>query len=158
MQRGLPRPSHVDYSKLMAAAKEIQNPAERMIAEEAALLVTHDALRYPIPGGNVTGTHTLPPLPAQPSDENLQKARLAISREMLAGPGSRIQTIGIRPSVGRYARQPLRPSPGGLSSPTPPTSPAYPPIPPSKTSPPRFTPSRNSSKPKPREETPWKRN
>ena len=86
IQRGLPRPLHVDYSKLMAAAKEIENPAERLIAEEAALLITHDALRYPIPGGSVTGTESLPPLPPHPSDENLQKARLAISREMLADP------------------------------------------------------------------------
>jgi pre-mRNA-splicing factor CDC5/CEF1 len=48
LQRNLPRPKHVDFDHLLAFAN-VSNPIQRMISEEMARLVIHDASRYPLP-------------------------------------------------------------------------------------------------------------
>lgn len=43
VQKGLPRPSSVDVKAMLEKAKSVQDPIEREIAEEAALLMANDA-------------------------------------------------------------------------------------------------------------------
>lgn len=48
MQRNLPRPVSVDIATLLRAAEAIEDPVEKDIAKEAALLVANDAVKYPL--------------------------------------------------------------------------------------------------------------
>lgn len=57
MQKDLPRPLVVDLTSMLKKADSIQNAAEALIARETALLMAHDAARYPLPGSQVKGTH-----------------------------------------------------------------------------------------------------
>ncbi|OAQ63169.1 pre-mRNA splicing factor cef-1 [Pochonia chlamydosporia 170] len=57
MQKDLPRPLVVDLTSMLKKADSIQNAAEALIARETALLMAHDAARYPLPGSQVRGTH-----------------------------------------------------------------------------------------------------
>lgn len=54
MQRDLPRPVQVDYQSLLKEASQAEDPVKVLIAREAALLVAHDATRYPLPGAKPT--------------------------------------------------------------------------------------------------------
>jgi pre-mRNA-splicing factor CDC5/CEF1 len=78
MQRALPRPIKVDLSAMLALADTVKDPIEHLIAKEAAQLVVHDAIRYPIPGATVKGKpKALPNI----DDEALAEARLQILME-----------------------------------------------------------------------------
>lgn len=48
MQRNLPRPTSVDLASLLRAADDTEDPAEKAIAREAALLIVNDAIKYPL--------------------------------------------------------------------------------------------------------------
>lgn len=48
MQRGLPRPVSVNLAVLSQAANDIEDPAEKAVAREAALLMAYDAAKYPL--------------------------------------------------------------------------------------------------------------
>ena len=78
LQKGLPRPSNIDVDDLLRSSASIPNPVEAMIAEEAALLIANDALKFALPGAKVTGS-------AKPletfSDHDLDRARLEIALE-----------------------------------------------------------------------------
>ncbi|QPC72915.1 hypothetical protein HYE68_003667 [Fusarium pseudograminearum] len=77
MQKNLPRPAHVNLSNLMKQASSITD-AESLIAKESANLMANDAMRYPVPGGQVSGA----PKPLQQfSDNALSEARLLILSE-----------------------------------------------------------------------------
>lgn len=78
MQRDLPRPVSVDVSALLAAAEEIQNPYEKDIAKEAALLMANDAIRYPL---GPERAKAKPPVIDQIDDDALLEARRQILRE-----------------------------------------------------------------------------
>ncbi|KAM0344271.1 hypothetical protein ACHAPU_007628 [Fusarium lateritium] len=78
MQKNLPRPVHVDLPNLLKQAGSIGDVAESLIAKESANLLANDAMRYPVPGGEVSGAPK--PLP-QIDDDALDEARLLIMSE-----------------------------------------------------------------------------
>lgn len=78
IQRSLPRPSTIDFNALIAAANAHTNPAECLVAHEAALLIANDAQRF---GKKVSLKGTPAPL-ASLSDDDLQRARLEIALEL----------------------------------------------------------------------------
>ncbi|KAH7328136.1 pre-mRNA splicing factor CEF1 [Stachybotrys elegans] len=79
MQKDLPRPLVVDYTKLLRQAESIHDPIEAMIAKEAASLIANDAVKYPLPGAHVKGA----PQPlAHIDDEAIADARMMIMAEM----------------------------------------------------------------------------
>lgn len=83
MQRNLPRPAVLDISELAKRAEATKDAAERLIAQEAALLMAHDAQKYPLPGSQIKGslkalTHI--------DDNDLADARLLIMSETKAVP------------------------------------------------------------------------
>ncbi|KAF4342927.1 pre-mRNA-splicing factor cef-1 [Fusarium beomiforme] len=78
MQKGLPRPAHIDLPSLLKHASSLPDVAESLIARESANLIANDAMRYPVPGGQVSGA----PKPLQQIDDNaLAEARLLIMSE-----------------------------------------------------------------------------
>lgn len=78
MQRDLPRPALVDFSRLVESADELSDPAEALIAKETAVLMANDALKYPLSGSQVQGT---PRPPQFYDDDALADARLLILSE-----------------------------------------------------------------------------
>lgn len=84
MQRDLPRAAEVDYDALLRAASEVQDPARALVAREAALLMAHDAARYPLPGAPRSAAKPVD-LP-RIDDEALAEARLQILLEMKDAP------------------------------------------------------------------------
>lgn len=48
MQRDLPRPESVNVPVLLRAAQDMEDPVEREIAREAAMLMAYDAAKYPL--------------------------------------------------------------------------------------------------------------
>ena len=83
MQRDLPRAVTVDYKALLQAASEFDDPAQALVAQEAALLMAHDATKYPLPGAGPAGKPL--PLP-QIDDAALAEARLQVLLEMKDKP------------------------------------------------------------------------
>lgn len=81
MQRNLPRPAFVDVSALLQAAEAIEDPAEREIAREAALLMANDAMKYPIAADQPRDN---PLYLDQIDDDVLLEARRQISKEAKA--------------------------------------------------------------------------
>ncbi|KIL92516.1 pre-mrna-splicing factor cef-1 [Fusarium avenaceum] len=78
MQKNLPRPVRVDLPSLLKQASSITDVAESLIAKESANLMANDAMRYPVPGGQVNGA----PKPLQLiGDDALAEARLLILSE-----------------------------------------------------------------------------
>jgi pre-mRNA-splicing factor CDC5/CEF1 len=78
MQKNLPRPVRVDLPSLLKQASSITDVAESLIAKESANLMANDAMRYPVPGGQVNGS----PKPLQLIDDDaLAEARLLIMSE-----------------------------------------------------------------------------
>ena len=79
MQKSLPRPAIIDIEVLIKEAAAIDDPVEKQIAQEMALLMANDALRYPVLDAKVRGS-------SQPlehfDDELLQKARLELLSEI----------------------------------------------------------------------------
>jgi pre-mRNA-splicing factor CDC5/CEF1 len=78
MQRDLPRAIAVDYNELVRAASEVEDPAQALVAREAALLIAHDASRYPLAGAPPVKPIPLP----QVDDSALAEARLQVLLEM----------------------------------------------------------------------------
>ncbi|KAK3312397.1 pre-mRNA splicing factor component-domain-containing protein [Apodospora peruviana] len=83
MQRDLPRPLAVDYNALVQASAQAADPAEALIAREAALLMAHDATKYPLPGAPTGSKVTDLP---QIDDQTLTEARLQILMEFKGQP------------------------------------------------------------------------
>ncbi|KAI0200173.1 pre-mRNA splicing factor component-domain-containing protein [Astrocystis sublimbata] len=79
MQKGLPRPEFVDIEALMREASEVNDPVEALIAKEAARLVSHDAVQYPIGGSKMKGKAAQL---QQIDDASLAEARLQILVEV----------------------------------------------------------------------------
>lgn len=79
MQRSLPRPASVDVEALLRIAEAIEDPAERDIAKEAALLMANDAIRYPIAANKPTAKA---PQLEQLDDDVLLEARRQILVEV----------------------------------------------------------------------------
>ena len=79
MQRALPRLATVDIDSLVKIASTVEDPIEKMIAQEAALLISNDAIKYPIPGAKIHGSSR--PLEVF-DDEALSKARLEMTQEL----------------------------------------------------------------------------
>ncbi|EXJ84816.1 pre-mRNA-splicing factor cef1 [Capronia epimyces CBS 606.96] len=71
-QRGLPRPAVVDYTSLASEATSITDPIRQMIAQQAAILMANDALKFPLPGSRVVGK---PPHLTPLSDDLVARAR-----------------------------------------------------------------------------------
>lgn len=82
MQRDLPRAVTVDYNGLLRAASELQDPAEALVAREAALLMAHDATKYPLPGASPSKPVEMPRI----DDDALAEARLQVLMEMKDKP------------------------------------------------------------------------
>lgn len=79
MQKALPRPAVLDINSLIKTALTVDDIVEKAIAQEMALLIANDALKYPIPGGKIHGTSR----PLETFDDDLlNKARLEIAREL----------------------------------------------------------------------------
>lgn len=78
MQRNLPRPTSVDLATLLQAADATEDPAEKAIAREAALLIVNDATKYPLTATKPTGK---PPSLDQIEDDALAEARRQILLE-----------------------------------------------------------------------------
>lgn len=87
MQKNLPRPSIVDIDALLKSANN-PDPIQAMIAEESALLIANDALRYSLPGAIVRGSSR--PLELF-EDEAMDKARLEIALELPSSDKDKIQ-------------------------------------------------------------------
>ncbi|KAI3401308.1 hypothetical protein diail_11391 [Diaporthe ilicicola] len=83
MQRGLPRPVSVNIALLSRAAEEIEDPAEKAIAREAALLMAYDAAKYPL--SDATRGVKVPSL-AQIDDSALADARRQILMDIKDKP------------------------------------------------------------------------
>ncbi|KAH6632710.1 pre-mRNA splicing factor component-domain-containing protein [Chaetomium tenue] len=78
MQRDLPRAIEVDYNELVRAASKIDDPAQALVAREAALLMAHDASKYPL-----AGAPSVKPIPLPEMDDPaLAEARLQVLLEM----------------------------------------------------------------------------
>ncbi|KAI9814350.1 MAG: Pre-mRNA-splicing factor cef1 [Phylliscum demangeonii] len=75
VQRALPRPSVVDRSALLARASEVENPVERLIAQEMAVLISNDAAQDG--KSHSSGVQNLDSL----SDDALNRARMEILLE-----------------------------------------------------------------------------
>ncbi|KAJ4416238.1 Pre-mRNA-splicing factor cef1 [Neurospora sp. IMI 360204] len=83
MQRDLPRPVQVDYQSLLKEASQAEDPVKVLIAREAALLVAHDATKYPLPGAQPTARA----LEIQKIDDAaLQEAKLQVLMEIKDKP------------------------------------------------------------------------
>jgi pre-mRNA-splicing factor CDC5/CEF1 len=83
MQRDLPRAVSVDYAALLQAASEVDDPAQALVAREAALLMAHDATKYPLPGAPPAAKPVNLP---QIDDSALAEARLQVLMEMKDKP------------------------------------------------------------------------
>ena len=78
VQRGLPRPVAVDLEALVQASLRLEDPAERLIGREAALLMANDATSFPLPGAKPAAK----PVAVDKIDDGaLAEARLAILSE-----------------------------------------------------------------------------
>ncbi|KAI9883982.1 MAG: ubiquitin-protein ligase peroxin 12 [Watsoniomyces obsoletus] len=78
IQKALPRPSVVDIDSLKKNAADVQDPYERLVAEEMATLIANDAVKYPNGGAKMRGSSK--PL-EEFSEEALNKARMEIVLE-----------------------------------------------------------------------------
>lgn len=80
-QRGLPRPSVLDIDALLQRASQVADHIGGMISKEAALLIAHDARKFPVPGAKVEGkTKKVERF----DDGLLEAARAAIEAEVSA--------------------------------------------------------------------------
>ncbi|GKZ36908.1 pre-mRNA-splicing factor cef1 [Aspergillus brasiliensis] len=77
-QRSLPRPSVLDIDAMMERVSHITDPISSLVAKEAALLIAHDARKFPTPGAKVEGkARKLEQL----DDSLMEQARAAIAAE-----------------------------------------------------------------------------
>lgn len=78
MQKGLPRPMLINVSQLLAKIDLEAESPDALIAKEAAALMAHDAVKYPVPGVKVVGKA---PALQTISDDALAEAGLQIMLE-----------------------------------------------------------------------------
>ena len=78
-QKSLPRSVLVDYNAMLERAKQVSDPIEAMIAEEACALIAADGLLHPLPGSKIIGNF-MPP--KQPRDEDMATARALLEAEV----------------------------------------------------------------------------
>lgn len=83
LQKNLPRPLSVDFGAMVKRAKQLNDPASVLIAQEAALLVADDAVKYPLRGSSVQGK---PQSLQRFDDDSLADARLLILSETKSLP------------------------------------------------------------------------
>ncbi|KAK4660968.1 Pre-mRNA-splicing factor cef1 [Podospora pseudocomata] len=84
MQKDLPRPVYVDWKATFAElSKSDESEVEKLVAKEAALLMAHDATKYPLPGAP---PNVKPVDIARFEDDSLEEARLQILMEMREKP------------------------------------------------------------------------
>lgn len=74
MQRDLPRPVSVNLSVLWRTAQEIEDPIEKAIARESAMLMAYDAAKYPLSAAKVEKVPRL---------EQIEDAALAEARRQI---------------------------------------------------------------------------
>lgn len=79
IQKSLPRPSSLNVTVLLERASQVTDPIERLIAEEAAILIANDARKHPVVGAKVEGKA---PAPGRLDDAHLEAAREAIAKEL----------------------------------------------------------------------------
>ena len=77
VQKGLPRPKVVDIETMLKNARDIEDPIEQSVAEEMALLVANDALKF---GGAKVKGHSRPVQVFE--EEALQRAQMEVILEM----------------------------------------------------------------------------
>ncbi len=77
VQKGLPRPKVVDVDAMLKNARDISDPIERSIAEEMALLMANDAVKF---GGAKVNGHAKPVQVFE--EELLQNANIEVILEM----------------------------------------------------------------------------
>jgi pre-mRNA-splicing factor CDC5/CEF1 len=78
VQKGLPRPKAIDVDALLRVARATADPIARQIAEESALLIAHDAVKFG--GARVKGS-ARSPIEAL-NEESMQKAQMEVILEM----------------------------------------------------------------------------
>lgn len=78
-QRALPRPSILDIDGVMQRASQVTDPIQSSIAKEAALLIAHDARKFPLPGAKIEGKAKKM---ERLDDSLLESARAAIIAEV----------------------------------------------------------------------------
>ncbi|WFD34934.1 Pre-mRNA-splicing factor cef1 [Malassezia cuniculi] len=87
VQRGLPRPAHVDVEKLRRQLDALDahdaDAPRRLVNAEYVRLVAHDAAVFPLPGARVTSGGALAPI----DDALLEAARAAVNRELACSLG-----------------------------------------------------------------------
>ncbi|KAK4196313.1 putative Pre-mRNA-splicing factor [Triangularia verruculosa] len=84
MQKDLPRPVYVDWkATLSELSKGNDSEVEKLVAKEVALLMAHDAAKYPLPGAP---PNAKPVDIARFDDDSLAEARLQIFMEMKDEP------------------------------------------------------------------------
>ncbi|TFY64438.1 hypothetical protein EVJ58_g2618 [Rhodofomes roseus] len=90
VQRGLPRPANVDVERLLQDLSLDEEPsevadAEKVVHEELAQLLQHDAIAHPLPGtahpGSTRSAYEMPP------DEAMGIAKSAVRDELAAALG-----------------------------------------------------------------------
>jgi len=79
MQRGLPRPAAVDIAAMLNNVTAVSDPVQAAIAQEMALLIANDAIKYPTSNMKIQGTANALELFG---DDTLAKARLQIAQEV----------------------------------------------------------------------------
>ena len=84
IQRGLPRPSIIDVTRLLQHADiASNNEAWRIVNQEAAALMVNDALRFPVKGGRVDNAPAASRVERM-EDADLDRARREMELEMSA--------------------------------------------------------------------------
>lgn len=87
-QRDLPRPSVLDIDALMERASHVTDPINGLVTREAALLIAHDARKFPLPGAKVEGkAKKLQRL----DDQLLESARAAVASEVASSQSQKQQ-------------------------------------------------------------------
>lgn len=84
VQKGLPRPKVIDVNSMLRHAKQLTNPVERMLEEEAISLIAADARKFG--GTKVSGIATAP---GRFTEEALQRAQMEIILEIGSDPAAR---------------------------------------------------------------------
>ncbi|CAK7241066.1 MAG: Pre-mRNA-splicing factor cef1 [Sporothrix thermara] len=86
MQRNLPRPVVVDLAALLASAATLEDSAETLVANEAALLIANDAAKFPLTKA-VAKKPAASPVSLETIDDNdLAEARLKVLLEAKKAP------------------------------------------------------------------------
>ena len=78
-QRSLPRPGVLDVNALVQRASQVADPILGAVSREAAILIAHDARKFPVPGSKVEGKA---PKIGRLEDDLVAAARAAVAAEV----------------------------------------------------------------------------